>query len=262
VDRHFVGTLSVTDERTMREHLPGCAPCSKRYARHLLLAEIDPEALSERDRLGRGLGFAPEVSREAFASTMKKVAPWLGGALALAAGLLLVASPGRVVNRGEKNDGFQARGAGTNGAELVIYRAAGSSLTPARETIAAGDELAFAYENVHRARALMIFAVDDRDRVYWYHPAWTDERSDPEAIPARLEPGVHMLSEAVRHPFAPGGSVRICVAFGDDPTTVRAIERGLRGLAGFAIQNTRTPDFSSVWKGSSMTCSNFRVLER
>jgi len=144
--------------------------------------------------------------------------------LALAACLLLF------FRAPEESDGFSARGVVTPTAideRVAIYRVpSGGAPVRAGDTIFQGDELAFAYENPEGKPYLMIFAVDERDRVYWFHPAWTDEAADPSAI--AIEPGSHELREAVRHRFE-GSRIDIHAVFLDKPLTVRQMESQLRG---------------------------------
>lgn len=264
VDRHFDGTLPPEEERAMREHLPGCAACTARYERHLVLEQIDPDALGARDRIGRGLGFAEEraagdaVGLPKAAPRWTRVAPLAVGALAAAAAALLF-----VGTRGDRrpDQGFQARGGdGTaGGAGLVVYRVEDGGLVAAGEEIRATSELAFAYGNPSAKKHMVIFAVDERRRVFWYHPAWTDEAQDPSAVAARAGEGPHTLGEAVRHPFDPGGRVRICSVFTDEPVTVRRVERALAELPDFARGEERAPDLSRALAGASATCTTFRV---
>ncbi len=61
VDLHFERRISVDDERAMREHLPSCAECKKRYERQLLLEKLDPAAAGPGARLARGLGLEDAV---------------------------------------------------------------------------------------------------------------------------------------------------------------------------------------------------------
>ena len=90
VDRHFDGTLSASEEHAMREHLPACTGCRARYERRLLLAELDPAALSAKDRIGRGLGLAKPAP---IALAARWGAPAMAFAVA-AAVLLFFGNPG------------------------------------------------------------------------------------------------------------------------------------------------------------------------
>ena len=65
VDAHFAGRIAPVRERRMREHLPGCASCSRYYEKHLVLASLDPRAPSAQERMAVGLGIAPAVAPSA-----------------------------------------------------------------------------------------------------------------------------------------------------------------------------------------------------
>src|ERR1700677_1638964 len=83
VDRHFSGTISVAEEHALRAHLLECDACRAYYARHRLLAQLDPVAMSSEQRLGRALGFRDRPH----------VLPYVASALALAACVLLWLRP-------------------------------------------------------------------------------------------------------------------------------------------------------------------------
>ena len=63
IDAHFAGRTSVAAEATMRAHLPACPTCREAYQRHLVVAELDPRAISAQDRLGKALGFRMKPRR-------------------------------------------------------------------------------------------------------------------------------------------------------------------------------------------------------
>ena len=220
VDAHFASTITPKEERTMRAHLEGCEKCRARYAKRALLARLDPDAPRPEDRIARGLGIGDRGKR----ARILRFAPMAGALLAAAALLLFLRAP--------RDDGFHARGGGLVDAavpHVLVYRVAkGEKPLPAIDGMKKGDELAFAYENVAKKPYLMIFAIDDRGQVYWFHPAWTNEADDPKAIAASVEPGVHELREAVAHPFT-GERVVVHAVFLDKPMSVRQIESMLRG---------------------------------
>jgi hypothetical protein len=71
----------------------------------------------------------------------------------------------------------------------------------------------------------LIFAVDDRREVYWYHPAWTDAETDPAAIQVASGDAFRELTEAVRHDLRTAKKLRVYALFTESPTSVRAVER-------------------------------------
>lgn len=226
VDGHFAATITPGDERKMRDHLDGCETCRAHYRRRALFEKLDPEAPNAEARIAVGLGLG--IARRA--PVMRLVPPVAFAMLAAAAVLFFLRSPA--------NDGFTARGGGIDEASVAdagsssrvhVYRVPpGGRAQPVIDTIGRDDELAFAYENGAKKQHLLVFAVDERGEVYWFHPAWTDAAADPTALAIAVDPGVRELGEAVRHPFR-GEKLTIHAVFLDKPVSVRQIEAMLRG---------------------------------
>jgi hypothetical protein len=218
IDQHFAGRIAPDAERAMREHMPTCAACRDLYRRHLLLARLDPDALSSEERIARGLGLrtAPGVVTRPLGLTL---------AAAAAAALVLLR-----VHAGA-TDGFSSRGrvvAPARVSRVIAYDVRrGFAPAPAAEVLQNGDELAFAYENGAAKRRLAVFGVDEHGHVYWFHPAWTRETDDPVAIPIELDDTRHELPEAVLQHFD-GRRLEIRSVFVDEPISVRQIEGLLR----------------------------------
>jgi hypothetical protein len=242
VDAYFDGTLALPEEQAMRAHLPGCAACTARYERHLLLEELDPVAPGAEARIARSLGIGGPG-----AGGFRWQAPV--AALAMAAALLLFASfrGGRPLDAG-----FTARGGDdATGGSVIVYRSARLG-TPSRagDTIGARDELAFAYENPSAKRYLMIFAIDEHRHVFWYHPGWSNPGEDPTSIAIETTPGVHRLHEAIAHDLD-GDALEIHALFTDAPLSVKAVER---------VVATETPRVASTYApGARETSARFRV---
>jgi hypothetical protein len=214
VDRHFAGTISPLAERAMREHLPTCTACRALYRHHLILARLDPQALSSEERIARGLG----LRRPSRAGTVISI----GAATAAAAAVALF------VGSGSGMDGFSARGKGVSPerplSRVFVYDVRpGAAPELAGDAVRIGDELAFSYQNGASKRRLMIFGVDEHSHVYWFHPSWTNEVDDPVAIPIEADDKRHELPEAIRHRFD-GAHLEIRSVFVDDPMTVRQVE--------------------------------------
>jgi hypothetical protein len=223
VDRHFKGAIEPEVERRMREHLPTCDSCSSLYRRYLLLGRLDPEAtLSPEERIARGLGLRrrrwPRI-----------VVPMVAVVAVAAVSLTVLGLPRRT-------DEFVARGAITPPADpssrVFVYDVGpGTAAAPVGASLKSGHELAFAYVNGAAKRRLAIFGVDETRRVYWFFPAWTDESSDPVAIPVESDGLRHELPEAIRHHFV-GAHLEIRSVFLDEPMSVRQIEALLQGENG------------------------------
>ncbi|HEX3757049.1 MAG TPA: hypothetical protein VHW23_00015 [Kofleriaceae bacterium] len=223
VDRHFAATITPHAERALRQHLPDCEVCRERYERHLVLASLDRRVPAMQDRLARGLGLAPP---------RRPATRWAGLALGLAAAsaalVLLWQAPPQPAPP-------LARGGGVHDADqaLYIYRIApGESPRPVLDgAIRAGDELAFAYQNRRGWTRLLVWAIDEAQRVYWYHPGWTDPAATPVAIAIDAGPDHRELPEAVAQPLRPG-RLWLHALFTDEAVDVRAIERGQRPARG------------------------------
>jgi len=219
VDAHFAGRIDPRDEQRLRRHLEGCAACRERYERQQMLSVVDPGALPFEERMGRGLGLRRR--RRAV------VWPLVALSAAAAAALLVVFWPGLTGREAE----LGVRGGGGGRAplvRLVAYRIAeGRRASFLGESIAPRDELAFAYVNRAGKRYLMVFGVDERRRVYWYHPAWQDAATSPRAVPIRPGADLRELPHAVSHDLA-GDSLTLCGVFLDRQLTVKEVERLLR----------------------------------
>jgi hypothetical protein len=107
--------------------------------------------------------------------------------------------------------------------------------------VRAGDGLAFSYRNPPATKAshLLVFAVDQGGRIYWFWPAWTDAASDPQALAVPASDAPVELAEAVRHPWPPG-RLTVHALFARRPYRVREIEaavaaQGLAALDGVLV---------------------------
>lgn len=229
VDRHFAGSLPLEAERHLREHLHGCAACRSYYQRHRLLATLDPEALPPEERLGRALGLVsvPPMGLHPQASwSPQRVGVAVTSVLAVAAALAIFLRASAGPGSGE--GGFTPRGGGsevdTSAPRVFVYRVRnGEPPVRASNTLRRGDELAFAYVNRSPGAHLLVFGVDARRRVFWFHPAWTDERENPPAIPLASDGVRHELTEAIAQPFE-GPTLELHAVITDHPVAVREVE--------------------------------------
>jgi len=217
VDRHFEGRISPRDERVLREHLPTCDGCRAYYERHLVLSQLDPTSLSGEERIARGLGIGIERPR-----ATRLLA--LSGALVAAAAAVFLYVHGRaaVPDHGEA---FEARGNVVQPASRIfVYDVPpGAAPSLARESVGAGDELAFAYENGAGKSRLMVFGVDEHMHVYWFYPAYESPADDPVAVPIESDSQRHELPDAVRQRFD-GATLQVRALFLDTPLPVRQVE--------------------------------------
>jgi len=222
IDRHFSGTGEPSGERMMRQHLVDCPQCRDHYQRHLHLATVDPQAaLPAGERLARGLGLsaAPAAPRV----TRRWIAVALSASAACAVAVLAVG-----LRRGPA--GLQPRGGlSAPRSQLLAYevtKAAG--VRAAVSDIRADSALAFAYANMGHRQRLVIFAVDETRRVYWYQPAWEKPDDNPVAVEIQRDDAFHELTQAVRHRFS-GHRLRLFGIFLDRAISVREVERLVAG---------------------------------
>lgn len=228
IDRHFSGCIGREQERDLRTHLPGCGACRDYYKRSLIVSRLDPKAPNALTRLAAGLGFQAQRGARW---------PWLAGfSLAMAAtAILLVAIP----RADEHEMPYGARGGTTSSdpARLLVYRlrSDGPPEIVDDTPIRTNDELAFAYQNRAGYSRLAIFGVDDQQRVYWYHPAWTKPTERPVTIAISRGSGVHELSEGIVHPLA-SGRLRLFGVFSHAALSVDDIERAVAQAGPHATQ--------------------------
>ncbi len=220
VDEHFAGRLPPGPAREMHQHLLTCRPCAGYYERRSFVNRLDPKGRPREELIALGLGLG-----------RRRSARWtqLGLAFAVLAPLAGVLLWLRAAEA--PDDGFRARGASAATARLLVYRLRGSG--PAervRGTIAADDELAFAYQNPGAFQRLLVFGVDAKREVYWYHPAWIDPARPPEAVKIQGGSEVRELQEGVRFRLGPG-PLHVYAVFTNRPYTVEDAERAVARAA-------------------------------
>jgi hypothetical protein len=220
VDRYFAGRLGAGAERTLRARMGRCPACRRAYDLHLVAEAALPGGEQQAlDRLWRGIltGGKPEAAPAAAAGAAAARAPSrrrllsMAGALAgAAAGLAGVWRLGRRPVTARAVADPVARGVSDTPARppaLYVFRAGPNhSAVPVRdEPIGARDGLLFAYASSDpRLTHLMVFAVDDAYRIYWYYPPYEHPGENPEAVPIMTgEEGVE-LREEIRHDLRPG----------------------------------------------------------
>jgi hypothetical protein len=240
VAAHFAGRIDPRDESALRIHLVECAACRRLYRRALVLSEADPRALPARERLARGLGLrAAPAPADSLATRRwaRLLLPALGAIV-----LVTVGVTGRARRRsvseasnppGSAASGLPApRGPEAAAPALLAYRIPAHGAPMAIDkTIDRRDELAFAYANPGGWPYVMVFAVDEHDHVYWYHPAWRVGAPPPVAVPARGGIGPFELPSATRHAFD-GRRLSVYAVFARQPLGVEEIERAARAADG------------------------------
>jgi len=223
IDAHFAARGATGALAQVGSHLESCGECRGYFSQRELLARLDPRAASAKERIAASVGIALPSSTPPLFTPLRSLSA-VASAGALAAVLV-------VATQGSDDDGFTARGSGrvvdTDTAPVRAFRIVGDEAVAVGDAISPDDELAFTYRNPEAKSHLMIFAVDDRREVYWYHPAWTDPESDPAAVAVAPGEGFRELPEAVRHDLRSSTKLRVYAYFTDGTTTVRAVERAL-----------------------------------
>jgi hypothetical protein len=229
IDRHFAARITPREESMLRAHLAGCDSCRAGYDRHILYAELVPGRPRMADRLAAGLGLGPARNPGGAPAIRpaRSRRTWVFAAAASAACLALLVK-GRIVLAPESEFAVRGPVAEAAGPALEIYRVAENESTKLTGGwMSARGELAFAYRNPAGFSRLLVFGVDDRGGIYWFHPAWTEASQDPVAVPVAAGEGPFELPEAIHHDVR--GS-RLCVValFTNAAVSVRAVEEGWR----------------------------------
>jgi hypothetical protein len=229
---HFSGRTSPRAESAMRAHMPACTECREVYQGYLILEQLDPTAMPARQRIAHGLALLVPRS-------LRVSAWWLALAIPVATALMLAWLPARTADPVQLAAGtFTARSTDLGSAlrpGFWVYRLdAADQPRMVDRVINRGDELAFAYSNPGGKLYLMIFAVDDKRKVYWFHPAWPTGASPPVARPALPGPGPHELPEAIRHDLE-GRHLQLYALFTDVKLDTMTIERRVRSTSGMEI---------------------------
>lgn len=222
---HFARALGPRHEAGLRRHLEGCESCRAAYGA-MVLAEGD-DAAARRARLEAAL-FGPEEAE------VVKVGWSVLRLAAVAAPAALVLVLGALVATGRLGDGgFAAKGGvgrASRYVSIAVYQRTGSgdgaTMRPVTGSVPPGAALAVAYTN--RADEgfdrLLIFGVDEHATVYWYYPAWTDPKVDPQPIPIEQGAGIE-LPDTVTHALE-GQRLRLFALFSSRrDLSVKRIER-------------------------------------
>jgi hypothetical protein len=230
VDRAFAGRPSARAAQGMRRHLAGCEICRGRYERHVMAEAALPDGEARAaERLWQ------EITTVA-AATGRERSPWLLAAVLAAASVIVML--GVRLREGPEDGRLVARGPssaepGLATPALHVFRALpGGAAEPAPARLAPTDGLLFAYSNPGAAYSrLMVFAVDEQQRVYWYYPAYQQAGQDPPAVPIERGSAGVELREVIHHPL-PAGRVRLFALFLPADEHVLAVEAAVAAAYG------------------------------
>lgn len=206
------------------------------------------EVLSDPGAENRTVDIVPSLTR-ALDTPPPRQRPalllWAGG-FAAAAGLAVLAAVGLP----DRDPEFRAKssGAPANAPErwagVQIFRL-GPDKRPQRveHGIARGDGLLFSYTNLgpRPFSHLMLFAVDARGEVRWFHPAYEHAGANPSSIPLRRGDADVPLADVIHHDLPPG-PLAVHALFTAHPLTVLEVEAALAGRGTAAGEGLGLPD--------------------
>lgn len=237
IDRYFEGRAQGADAARMFEALKDNPTAKVYFERRQLFAQTDPKGNDAKARIAANLGF--QVPQSAEQRERARIASWiprLSVAGVFAAVLLVFVVPTADEGTDRKDDGFSSRGVGKIEIEVesqvIGYRILkGSEGSPAHSSklegsIDAESELAFAYVNPKGRRHLMVWGVDERGDVFWFHPAWTDPNDNPAAVSVEKGAALKELPAAISHDLR-GQQLTLFALFTDERPTVREVEATL-----------------------------------
>lgn len=141
------------------------------------------------------------------------------------AALLQPGRPEFRVKSADVTEGARERWAG-----IRVYRVEAGGGAPERlaDGMRSSDGLLFSYTNLggEPFDYLMIFGVDARGEVHWFHPAYEREGTNPASIPIEKSQSNVPLPELIRHDFPPG-PLAIHALFTTWPVRALDVERSL-----------------------------------
>ncbi len=241
------GKLSSEAAVRLEQHLMNCASCAKLNAELKQLTErleIEPGELVDPE-MDEAIITLVRLDRAGCAVERGAVRRWKSYAVAALAAaacitLFFTLQP-RSAPVEQNSDEFYARsGVGrreNRWVSIEVFRAIESQYEPVKKRIDADDALAFSYVNRNNPafRFLLIFAVDESGRVFWYYPSYTDRDANPTSIPIKQTVEPVALAEEVQHDLR-SGPLRLFAVFSMSALDVRAIE----DRVAFELRDRRT----------------------
>ncbi len=233
------GELSENDAAQAHAHVESCPRCRALNARLRAVVAALPAEAPRDDR------FAQEIVERLDSRTprtFRTVA--LTSAAALCA---LVAAPLLL-----RPSTFTARGGAADAGQLLRHVGVRAFVHPhsdpsRRELVMpdaafnADDGLSFELTNRTGAPLFaLVFGVDARGSVHWFHPAFIDPESDPASLLLPAAPAVTALPEGVTLESPAEGPFQLISAVSIHPLSVSVIERA--ALQGWDALQREVPD--------------------
>lgn len=231
---YLIGEVTGSQAEVIEEHLSLCGVCRKELeSMRDMVNRIGKSSDSTEDR-----DYLPDIRRRIDSGDFghqRKSRKW---SFIAAAGIVLLALATLVVfllQSGKTDDEFTVKSDLPPVLEQdrwvgIQAYSVGASGTPMElgDIHRESDYLIFSYTNLgeNPFDFMMVFAVDEKGRVYWYHPAYTQEGEDPVSITISKGAERIELREKVRHDY-PEGRLWIYGLFTNAPMRVSSIEKML-----------------------------------
>ena len=235
---YLEGEVTPSEAVAIERTLADSAAARRRLAELRNIRDTLARPVLEPDAPDLALRVRRAIQASAPGSSRRAAGPWLRRAGLLAVAACLVVGAGIATLRHPQP--FRAKGAGAtdSGGErwagIQVFRVDQTG-KPQRATnrLRAGDGLLFSYTNLgpRPLDYVMIFSVDARGEVRWFHPAYERAGANPASIPAARGEANVPLAEIIHHDFAPG-PLTIYTLFTMRPLHVLEVEALVRARRG------------------------------
>jgi hypothetical protein len=217
IDRYFAGELDEHARQQLGKHLSVCEECRAYYEGTELVVQPVPRNI--RSMIGSAIFLLFVVGGIGLLFLLPEEPP------ETEAQIIEVERYLQAQDRDREKEAVRQK----SPARLWVYRRApvGQPM-PIENELKPDDELSFKYENASGWEYLLVFAVDEHDRMYWYYPGWGDEETNPAAVAIAPKDKPTELPPTVNHRFE-GTWITLYAIFTHRVLTVRDIEALLKG---------------------------------
>jgi hypothetical protein len=237
--KYLEGEVTSSRAEDIESHLAECRDCRQSFEKLRALTR----SIGEMDEELAEIDLVPDLHR-AIAAEPEPARRWrLFPALAAVSVACLLAVAGTLVwmatrDTPRPSDAYRVKSAAPAGIQTnrwagmhVYLLTAEGGTRPLEKKLPGNASLLFGYTNLgeNPFSRLMIFAVDQKGSLFWFHPAYLKEGSDPVSIQIRPDQAGIELPEAVQHDFEPGPLV-LYALFTRRPLRVSTIEDQISAL--------------------------------